>query len=88
MEIAQDFWDVALKVQLFHSLDLTQMTIRPAQQEYPLIHWKPKFKPLYEIRAPQLPSHDEVEVDINWEVYEQNRVWWRDLMELGGLPEK
>ncbi len=87
-EVAQKYWQTALDVGLIRSQNLDLMTIGHPRNKSPMIYWKPPFEPLFEICTPYLPSHDETWVDINWEVYEQNRVWWRHLLELGGLGEK
>lgn len=78
VEIAAAFYACDREVKI-HKAGLTIL------DDYPLLYWK-TFPTVYQILAPYSPLMDWPSVD--WEVYEQNRVWWRDLMELGGLAEK
>ncbi|MBI5928599.1 MAG: hypothetical protein HY862_04780 [Chloroflexi bacterium] len=78
VEIAAAFYSSDREVKI-HKAGLTIL------DDYDLLYWK-TFPTIYQILAPYSPLMDWPSVD--WEVYEQNRVWWRDLMELGGLPEK
>lgn len=78
VEIAAAFYACDRDVKIYK----TGLTIL---DDYPLLYWK-TFPTVYQILAPYSPLMDWPSVD--WEVYEQNRVWWRDLMELGGLLEK
>lgn len=78
VEIAAAFYSSDRDVKIYK----TGLTIL---DDYPLLYWK-TFPTVYQILAPYSPLMDWPSVD--WEVYEQNRVWWRDLMELGGLDRK
>lgn len=77
VEIAVAFWKCDRDVKV----EKAALTIL---EDYPLVYWK-KFPAVYQIIAPYSPLLDWPSVD--WDVYEENRVWWRDLMELGGLQK-
>lgn len=80
-DTAAAFLETAIESGLFPTVNLDLMETHEYLDET-LVGWRP-FEVVYVLRVPCGVVEEDTPVD--WDLYEQKRTWWTDLMELGGL---
>ncbi|MBI5928626.1 MAG: hypothetical protein HY862_04915 [Chloroflexi bacterium] len=80
-DTAAEFLEVAIESGLFPEVDLEQMEIQEYVGEN-LVGWR-SFEVVLVLRVPCGAVEEDTPVD--WDLYEEKRTWWTDLMEWGGL---
>lgn len=80
-DTAAEFLEAAIECGLFPEANLDLMETQEYLDEN-LVGWR-SFEVVYFLRVPC--GVVEADTPVDWDLYEEKRTWWTDLMEWGGL---